>query len=68
MHLVQSERTGIRTGGHVNRGSGGDFPNYNIVEIGHKTEKSPRDLRRLAVTQTPVKGHQLMPMWKTLRK
>ena len=31
-----------------------------------KTEKSPGDLRRLAVTQSPVKDHQLTLMWKTL--
>ena len=32
----------------------------------HNTEKSPGDLRRLAVTQSPVKDHQLTLMWKTL--
>ena len=30
------------------------------------TEKSPGDLRKLALTQTPVKAHQLSLMWKTL--
>ena len=28
----------------------GDHPNYNIVEIGQNTEKSPGDFRRLAVS------------------
>ena len=28
---------------------------YSIVEIGKNTEKSTEDLRRLAVTQTPMK-------------
>ena len=28
------------------------------IEIGQNTEKSPGDLRRLAVTQTLVKDHQ----------
>ena len=37
----------------------GDHPNYRIIENGQNTEKSPGDLRRLAVTQTPVKDHQL---------
>ena len=37
----------------------GDHPNYSIVEISQNTEKSPGDLRRLAVTQTPVENHQL---------
>ena len=31
-------------------------------------EKSPGDLRRLAVTQIPVKDHQLTPIWKTLKE
>ena len=47
---------------------GGDRPNYYIIEIGQKTEKSPGDLRRLAVTDTPVKDHQLKLMWRTLKE
>ena len=42
----------------------GDHPNNNIIENCHNTEKSPGDLRRLAVTQSPVKYHQLKLMWK----
>ena len=34
-----------------------DHPNYSIIENGQNTEKSPGDLRRLAVTQTPVVGY-----------
>ena len=30
--------------------------------------RTPRDLRRLAVTQTPVKDHQLKLKWKTLNE
>ena len=37
----------------------GDHSNYFIIEIGHNTEKSPGNLRRLAATQTSVKDHQL---------
>ena len=33
----------------------GDHPNDSIIEDGQNTEKSPGDLRRLDVTQTPVK-------------
>ena len=36
-----------------------DHPNYSIAEVGQNTEKSPEHLRRLAVTQTPVKYQQL---------
>ena len=51
-----------RTGGLGNKRTSGDHPNYCIIEIAQNTEKSPRDLKRLAVTQTPVKDHQLMLM------
>ena len=37
----------------------GDHPKNSIVENGQTTKKSPGDLRRLAVTQTPVKNHRL---------
>ncbi len=41
---------------------GGDYPNDSIAEDGQSTEKRPGDLRRLDVTQTPVKNHQLTLM------
>ena len=44
----------------------GDHPNDSIIENGQNTEKSPGDLRRLAVTQTPVKNYRLTLMWKAL--
>ena len=47
-------------------GMSGDHPNNSIIENGQNTEKSPGDLRRLAVTQSPVKDDQLTLMWKTL--
>ena len=42
------------TKGLRNKGITGDHPNYSIAEIGQNTEKSPWDLRRFVVTQTPV--------------
>ena len=42
---------GWRTSGH--------HPNYSAIENGQNTEKSPGDLRRLTVTQAPVRDHQL---------
>ena len=45
-----------------------DHLNYNIVEIGQNTEESPRDLRRLAVSKSPVNDHQVMLIWKTLKE
>ena len=38
-------------------GTGRDYPNDSITKNGQNTEKSPGDLRRLAVTQIPVKNH-----------
>ena len=32
-------------------------PKYSTVEIGQNTEKSPGDLRKLAITQTLKKDH-----------
>ena len=43
-----------------------DHPNDSIIENGQNTKKSPGDLRRLAVTQTPMKNHRLTLMWKAL--
>ena len=42
-----------------NKRTSGDHSNYCITEIGENTEKSPGDLRRLAVMQTPVKNYRL---------
>ena len=39
------------TGGLGSWGICGDHPNYSIIENGQNTEKSPEDLRRLAVIQ-----------------
>ena len=50
------------TGGLKNNRTSGDHPNYYIIEYGQNTEMSPGDLRRLAVTQTPVKDNQLKLM------
>ena len=49
------QRLSKRTGEVRNRRTSGDHPNYCIVVVGQNTEKSPGDLRRLAVTQTPWK-------------
>ena len=57
----------IGSGGLGNKSTFGDRPKYSIVEIGQNTKKSPGDLRRLVVTQTPVKNHQLTLVWKTLK-
>ena len=53
------QRIGTRTGELGNKRTSGDHLSYSISEIGQNTEKSPGNLRRLAVTQTPVRNHRL---------
>ena len=50
------------TGGLGSWRTSGGHPNYNIIENSQNTEKIPGDMRRLAVTQTPVKDHRLTLM------
>ena len=45
-----------------------DHPNYRVVKISLNTQKCSGDLRRLAVTQTPVKDLQLTQVWKAKKK
>ena len=45
------------TGGFGNKRMTGDYPNSRIIGIGQNSKKRPGDLRRLAVTQTPVEKH-----------
>ena len=52
---LENKRT---TGGHLD---------YSIVKISRNTEKSPGDLKRLSVTQTPVENDQQILVWKTLK-
>ena len=52
-----TKRIGTGSGWLWNKSTSGDHPNYSIVENGQNTEKSPENLRRLAVIQTPVRNH-----------
>ena len=45
-----------------------DYLNDSIAENSQNPETNPGDLRRIAVTQTPVKNYQLILMWKTLKE
>ena len=53
------QRFGKGTGGLRNQRTSGDHPDCSIFKIDLNTEKSPVDLRRLAVTQNPIKDHRL---------
>ena len=58
-----SHQTIIKGAGGLGvRKTSGDHPNYCIIKNSQNTEKSSGHLRRLAVTQTPVKDHQLKLM------
>ena len=35
-----------------------DHQDYNIIKIDQNTEKSPGDLRKLAIIEKPMKNHQ----------
>ena len=54
------EQIGKGTGRIRNKNTSGYHLNYNILKICQNTEKSPGELRRIAVTYTPVEYHQLM--------
>ena len=41
--------------------------NYSFTKIDRYTEKTSDDFRKLPITQTPVKNHQLKLVWKTCK-
>ena len=63
-----SQNLGKETERNGNRWANRDHPKSTIVVVRQNTEKSHGDLRRLLVTQTQVKGHQLTQVWKNHKK
>ena len=61
------QRTGKNPGRLENKKTSGDHPDNSIIKIVENTEKSPGDLRRFAVTPTPVRTHQETLVRKILR-
>ena len=53
------QRIGRETERLGNKRTSGDHPNWSIAEIGQNIEMCPGDWKRLAFTQTLVKGHLL---------
>ena len=49
-----------------NNRSNGDNLNYCFIEIDQNTKKSPGDLKKLFITQTPLKTYQPTLVGKTL--
>ena len=60
MRLGNPQSIGKGAGKLGNKRTSRDHPDFSIIKIGENTEKSPGDLRRLAVTQTPVLGNKRM--------
>ena len=60
-----SQRIGKGIERFGNKRTNGNHPDYSIIK---NTKKSPEVLRRLAVTQTPMKHHQLTLVGKHLKK
>ena len=54
-----TKETSTGNGEIENKKTRENHPNYSILKIGQNTEKSSGDLRRLVVTQTPVRRHHL---------
>ena len=54
-----SKRIGKGTGRLGNNRTSRDHQNYSIIKIGQNTEKSPGDLWRFAVIQTPERNRRL---------
>ena len=52
----------------VNRWTNRDHQDHSMTEIGQNIPKSPQDMMRLAVTQTPMKDHQVSLVRKTLKE
>ena len=63
-----SQRLGKKAGKVGNRRNVSRLSNYCIVEICQNTEKSPGHLRRLAVTQIPLKDYQPTLVGKNLQE
>ena len=55
-----SQRIGKKARRLGNKSSSGDYQDYNTIKIDSNSEKSPWDLKRLAVTQTPMENPQQM--------
>ena len=62
-----SKRSGKATRRPGNKRTNEEDPDYSIIIIGQNTEKGLGDSGRLAITQTPVKNHQLTFVRKTFK-
>ena len=56
------------TGRLGNKRISGDHPDYSIIKIDKNTERSSRDVRRLAMTQTLVRSQLMTLEGKSLKR
>ena len=61
------QRIGTGTDGLGNKRTSGNHPS-SIVEIGRNTEKRYKDLRKLTVSQNPVRSYLPTLVRKTLKR
>ena len=52
------QKTDKETGRLENKRTSRDHPNYSIIKIDQNSEKSPGNLKRLAITLMPGKNHR----------
>ena len=61
------QRNGVENGRLENKRTNTDFTDNRIIKIDSNTEKSPGDLRRLAVTKTSARNYLLKLIRSTLK-
>ena len=65
--LYTPQRIDKKTGRLGDKSTNGDHSKYSIIKISQNNEKSPGDLRALAVTEILKENYQLTLVWKTLK-
>ena len=68
MLVTVPKRMEKETGGTGGQRKNWEYKDHSSVKISKNTEKGPGDLRRLAVTLTPAKNHQLKLVEKTRKE
>ena len=64
-NIVHAWNSPQNNGENRNQIKNENHTNHIIVEIGFNTQKSPGDLLRLIVSQSPMKDQQLILNWET---
>ena len=59
--MNNTQRLGEETRKLTNQGTSRHHSDNSVIKTDSNTEKSPKDLIRLAITHTPVKDHKLTP-------